>query len=52
MKNAVNPIVAVIVLAVAIIGVVIFLWTHTQGKTFTKSEAQGSRPDAGRAQQR
>jgi hypothetical protein len=42
MKQELNPLVVVIVLAVVLIGVGLMMWNRTQGRTFTKAQAHGA----------
>lgn len=36
-----NPLVAVVIIGVVVIGLGFFMWKQAMGKTFTKSEASG-----------
>ena len=54
MKNEVNPIVAVIVVVVVLVGIGAFVWARSGGRTFNHNEARGrlgSSIDADKAMQ-
>lgn len=41
MKRELNPIVAVVVIAIVVIAAGAWLWSRAQGTTFTKASARG-----------
>lgn len=41
MKSELNPVIAVVVIALVVVGLGILFWSKGQGTTFTKAEAHG-----------